>query len=279
MAESRLPRPARPAAESRLRARPSETYRYRANGVGRDAPSRLNTIDLDLLGLRPGDRVLDVGCGTGRHVIEALGRDCYVVGVDCDRAELRRLQVYGFCLAAEGRMRGKGAAVLGDGLRLPFADAAFDRVICTEVLEHVTDDRLLMGELSRLVRPGGTLAVSVPDRAAEVICWRIASLRGRRPGEHVRVYRREALAGLLRSCGFAVYARRYRHSLESLYWFLLVGAENGSVRRLSAAWRRFLDEKTAEGSHLLGRIEGMGNFILPKSFVLYARKAGQGRAP
>jgi SAM-dependent methyltransferase len=258
-----------------------ETYRYREDGGnGHATPPRLNTIDLDLLGLKAGNRLLDVGCGTGRHVIEACRRDCYVVGVDRDEAELRRLQLFGYCLATEGGMRGRGALVVGDAMKLPFADGAFDRVICTEVFEHVPDDGLLMGELARLVRPGGTIAVSVPDTAAEAILWRIASLRKRPPGEHLRIYRRSEVARLLQSNGFAVYARRYRHSLESPYWFLWMGAKEGSLRkRLSAAWRDFLDAKTAEGSHLLDRLEGAGNLILPKSLVVYARKVDEGRAP
>lgn len=253
------------------------TYRYRSPPAdGRYPLQRLNTVDLDLLRLESGDRLLDVGCGTGRHVIEALRRNCYAVGVDCDRTELRRLQFYGYCLAAEGGMRGRGAAVLADGAKLPFPDGAFDRVICTEVLEHVADDRLLVRELARLLRPGGTIAVSVPALRAEAIIWGLASIQKRRPGEHLRVYFQRQLADLLREGGFSVYARRYRHSLESPYWFLWTGSNEGSARWvLSNAWREFVDGRASEGSRLIARLEDAANHLVPKSVVFYARKLGR----
>jgi len=270
--------PARVKALSRHGAW-TPTYRYRSPQTdGRDTLPRLNTVDLDLLGLRLGDRVLDVGCGTGRHVIEALRRDCYAVGVDCDRRELGRLQFYGYCLAAEGGMRGGGAAVLGDGARLPFRDGAFDRVICTEVLEHVPDDHLLVRELARLLRPGGTIAVSVPDLRAEAVVWGLARIQKRRPGEHLRIYRHRQLADLLRENGFSVYARRYRHSLESPYWFLSMGSNERSARRaLSSGWREFVDGRASEGSRFMAWVEEAANHIVPKSAVFYARKPERGR--
>lgn len=79
---------------------------------------------------------------------------------------------------------------------------------------------------------------------------------------------------LLHSHGFDVYARRFRHSLETPYWLLWLGAKDGGVRRrLSAAWKDFLGERAAEGSHVLARVERFGDFVLPKSAVFYARKS------
>jgi SAM-dependent methyltransferase len=250
-------------------------YRYQAlDGSGNGATSRLDTIDFDLLGLRDGDRLLDVGCGTGRHVINACRRRCVVVGVDRDPWELQALKFLGFCLGMEGKLLARAGVAQGDALRLPFADACFDRLICTEVFEHVPDDALLLAELARVLRPGGVIAVSVPDAYSEWLVWRVAGVQRVSPGEHVRIYRRGQMERLLRSHGFEVYARRFRHSLETPYWLLWLGARDGGLRRrLSAAWRDFLGERSAEGSHLLTRIEDGGNRILPKSAVFYARKS------
>jgi SAM-dependent methyltransferase len=264
--DERTPRVARP---------PSYRYLTPAGG-GNGATSRLDTIDFDLLGFRDGDRLLDVGCGTGRHVINACRRRCVVIGLDRDIWELQALKFLGFCLGMEGNLLAQAGVAQGDALHLPFADACFDRLICTEVFEHVPDDGALLSELARVLRPGGAIAVSVPDAYSERLVWRVAAVQRVSPGEHVRIYRRGQMERLLRSHGFEVYARRFRHSLETPYWLLWLGAPDGGVRRrLSAAWRDFLDERSAEGSHLLTRIEGAGNRILPKSAVFYARKSAR----
>ena len=256
-------------------------YRYQSpDGNGSGATSRLVTIDLDLLGLRDGDRLLDVGCGTGRHVINACRRRCVAIGLDRDLWELQALKFLGFCLGTEGKLHARAGVAQADALHLPFADASLDRIICTEVFEHVPDDSLLLAELARVLRPGGTIAVSVPDALSEWLVWRLASAQRVSPGEHVRLYRRGQMERLLRSQDFDVYARRFRHSLETPYWLLWLGAPDGGVRRrLSAAWKDFLDARSAESSHLLTRVEDLGNRILPKSAVFYARKSTREAAP
>jgi ubiquinone/menaquinone biosynthesis C-methylase UbiE len=277
MLESRTEPPVDKQGLRRLAARTPHlprppAYRYQAaDGHGL---SRLDTVDLDLLGLRDGDRLLDVGCGTGRHVINACRRRCVVVGLDRDLWELRALKFLGFCLGMEGKLRARAGVAQGDALHLPFADGSVDRIICTEVFEHVPDDALLLSELARVLRPGGTIGISVPDARSEWLVWRLASVQRVPPGEHVRLYRRGQMERLLRSHGFEVYARRFRHSLETLYWLLWLGAPDGGLRRrLSAAWRDFVGERSAEGSHVLTRVEDAGNRVLPKSAVFYARKS------
>ncbi len=256
-----MPRPPRPSA-----------YRYQQTD-GNGARARMDTVSLDLLGLRDGERLLDVGCGSGRHVLTACLHRCTVIGLDRALWELKATKFLGFCLGTEGKLRASGTVVQGDALHLPFADRSIDRVICTEVFEHVPDDSVLAAELARVVRPGGAIAVSVPDGRSEWLVWRAAAFHNVSPGEHVRLYHRGQMERLLRSHGFEVYARRYLHSLETPYWLLWFGSRRGDARwRLSAAWRDFIHGRSAEGSHLLMRLEGIGNRILPKSAVFYARK-------
>ena len=279
MARNRPVRVPRPRAIGETGPHPS-TYRYRTTeGNGKALRSRFQTVDLDLLGLKRGERILDVGCGSGRHLLDAGRRDCHAVGVELAAADLRTTRVYLYSLACEGGLRARVNLLVASGERLPFADGSFDRVVCTEVLEHVPNDRLLVNEFVRVLRPGGTIAVSVPDTCAEAITWWLLALQRFRLEEHLRIYRRRQVVDLLKAVGLRTYARRYRHSLESLRWLLIWMSveDEGAVKSISDTWEDFLTDRTVEDSRVLRFIDDIGNHVLPKSMVLYARKPNSGR--
>lgn len=280
MARNRPVRVPRPRVIGRHGPQPS-TYRYRTTDRNGETPySRLQTVDLDLLGLERGERILDVGCGSGRHVLAASRRDCHAVGVELGAEDFRTVKVYLYLLAGEGGLRARVNLLVASGERLPFADGSFDRVVCTEVLEHVPNDRLLVDEFVRVLRPGGTIAVSVPDTYAEAITWWLLALQRFRLEEHLRIYRRRQVVDLLKAVGLQIYARRYRHSLESLRWLLIWMSveDGGAVKRISDTWEDFLTDRTVEDSAVLRFIDDIGNHVLPKSMVLYARKPNSGRS-
>src|SRR5947207_12474119 len=101
--------------------------------------------------------------------------------------------------------RGCAGTVQGDATRLPFADGAFDRIIAAEVLEHIPDDRIAMGELVRVLRPGGSIAVTVPRWFPELLNWALSDEYHNVPGGHIRIYRHSTLVDRLRDAGL-----RYR---------------------------------------------------------------------
>jgi SAM-dependent methyltransferase len=188
------------------------------------------TIDFDRLGLRPGARLLDLGSGPGRHAFEAYRRGAHVVCADLLHDDLRRAVATLTALADAGEAPSGATfgAARADALRLPFPDASFDHVIAAEVLEHIPEDRTAMREIARVLRPGGTAAVSVPRWLPERVCWALSNRYHDRPGGHVRIYRAHELRGRLAGAGLRVTGTDHVHALHAPYWWLrcLVGPDD-----------------------------------------------------
>lgn len=233
-------------------------------------------MDYDRLGLRPGDLVLDLGCGTGRHAFEALRRGARVVALDLGREDLAQARDWMAAMAEDGQAPGpaSGLAVQGDALRLPFADGVFDRVVVSEVLEHIPDDRGAIAEIRRVLRPGGTLAATVPRWFPERVCWMLSEEYHTNPGGHVRIYRASELREKLAAAGFRVQAERHAHALHAPYWWLKCAV---GVRRddhpLARLYHRLLVWDITARPALTRLLEGALNPLLGKSVVLYGSDA------
>ena len=237
---------------------------------------RYQAIDPAKLDLRPGGRLLDVGCGTGRHLLELSRHAGTLVGLDFALDDLRAMR-YMFAITAKERpVAATVHIVRGGGERLPFPASSFDQVICTETLEHVPDDRAILCELMRVLRPGGVVAISVPDEYSERLLWRLSSSYRNAPGGHVRIYRRKQIAQLLRESGTEPFAIQFRHFLESVRWVLhTVLDEWGKPGRISRGIRWLLDTPSHRNWRILSWTDELGNHLLPKSIVLYGRKLGR----
>ncbi|MDG4807315.1 demethylmenaquinone methyltransferase [Micromonospora sp. WMMD1120] len=101
------------------------------------------------LGLRPGERVLDIGAGTGVSTQDLARSGAYAVGVDLSLGMLHTGK----------RTRPEVPLLAGDALRLPFADASFDAVTISFALRNVHDTDGALRELARVTRPGGRLVI------------------------------------------------------------------------------------------------------------------------
>jgi ubiquinone/menaquinone biosynthesis C-methylase UbiE len=235
---------------------------------------RFQSIDPALLDIGAGDRVIDLGCGTGRHVLELAKSPGRIIGADLSSHDLRVGRYLLEIMRRDGDVRAEVHWMQSAGERLPFVDGAFDRVICTETLEHVDDDRVLAAELQRVLKPGGILAVSVPDEFSEKVFWKLSKNYRTHAGGHVRIYRRPEIVRLLRGAGLEPYAVRYRHSLETLYWLSHVAfwSEWGQQGPITRVFRRALDSTRARQSSIISALDDIGNRILPKSIVVYSRK-------
>jgi SAM-dependent methyltransferase len=199
----------------------------------------LNFLDLD-----DGDRVLDCGCGPGFHLrlMHALRR-LDLVGLDSDPRQI------------EKAMQGRAPATLvhGDCASLPFQDRSFDKVLLTEVLEHVPNDLTALTEIFRVLRPGGLLAISVPHARYPFLWDPINAVwtalggapvrRGPLVGiwtNHLRLYQPSELKAVAQEAGFVVESmKEVTHHCPPLAHFLLYGVGKPLVeRRLVPAPRR-----------------------------------------
>jgi dolichol-phosphate mannosyltransferase len=149
-------------------------------------------------------RVLDVGCGSSRIIGSGP-----MVALDIVLAKLRYARRYG------------NPVVHGSIFELPFKDAAFDCVICSEVVEHVPADERVFSELERVLEPGGRLILGTPDydrwrwRALEWLYGRLAP--GGYADEHITHYGRTNLAAYLTARGMTVDAVEYVGGSEMVF--------------------------------------------------------------
>ncbi len=242
------------------------------------------TIRFEELGLRPGDRVLDVGTGFGRHVYECARRDAHVVALDYADDEVVQTRatlgamIEGGEIAAD-RLIG---VLRGDARRLPFPDDSFDVVITSEVLEHIQDDVAAIAEMVRVLKPGGRFAATVPAWLPEVVNRKLSDEyhAPKSPGGHVRIYSRTELRAKLRSAGLDVDGYHRAHALHAPYWWLkcAVGPTDDDHPAV-VTYRRFLEWEIVEqpaGTRVAERILSP---VLGKSAVHYATKPRNGVAP
>jgi len=233
------------------------------------------TADFERLGLARGERLLDLGCGFGRHAFGAAGLGAAVVALDAAPGEIRTVQGTFAAMLDAGELDDstRAGVVRGDALGLPFADGAFDRVVASEVLEHIGDDAHAMRELARVLRPGGTMAVTVPRLGPEIVNWLLSDAYHDVPGGHLRIYRRSALLARLADCGLERCGRHHVHGLHSPYWWLrcLVGPAN-DAHPLVAAYHRLLVWDIVKRPLVTRVAERLLAPLLGKSLVVYVRK-------
>lgn len=240
------------------------------------------TIDITRLQLKPGDRVLDLGCGTGRHVrgtrrLNSVAGVALDLGLDEVRSTFETL-VQMDCTDPRdgGSVDGAGPwlVVQGDTFRLPFADRSFDCVIASEVLEHLPDDTAAVVEMGRVLRPQGLLAVSVPRFGPEAVCWALSRDYHSNDGGHLRIYRARTLRRLLTDNGYQILARHHAHALHTPFWWLrcLIGVRKEGF--LPVQWyHRLLVWDMVRGHWSMRFLDRALNPVIGKSLVLYARKA------
>jgi glycosyltransferase involved in cell wall biosynthesis/SAM-dependent methyltransferase len=243
------------SSRSSLTARDRATLDRTLHNEADMAYRRRVRILMEYLELRDGDRVLDCGCGFGAHLL-LMGR-------------LRRLTLVGLDAAPErlllARRTGVPAALTSaDVGRLPFPNESFDRVLLSEVLEHLPDAPRALAEIHRVLRPGGILALSVPH-ARYPFLWdpvnRVWTALGGRPlrrgpiagiwSGHETLYLPEELAASVEGAGFAAeVVEEATHYAFPFSHLLVYGVGKALFERqlLPAPMLRAADRLAADGA-------------------------------
>ena len=230
------------------------------------------TVDFGKFPIEPGQRVLDLGCGFGRHAFEAYRRGANVVAVDRSPEEVEQVTAMFRAMAAAGEAPAglTARAVRADLLALPFPDASFDVVMASEVLEHIPADEMAMAEIARVVRPGGRVAVTVPRYWPERVCWALSREYHDVAGGHVRIYRGDVLAERLHRAGLVPRGTHHAHALHAPYWWLNCALGRESLP--SRAYHQLLVWDIMKRPWLTRLAEQTLNPVLGKSLVMYADK-------
>jgi SAM-dependent methyltransferase len=238
------------------------------------------TVDFERFPVGPGDRVLDMGCGGGRHAFALYRRGADVVALDMDAAELKDVPGMFAAMREEGEVpEGASAtAVRGNAYALPFADASFDRIVAAEVLEHLPEDEQAMAELARVLKPGGSIAVTVPRFGPEKVCWALSDAYHEVEGGHVRIYKGEVLRERLAAAGLEPVEGHHAHALHAPYWWLkcAVGVDDAD-NPLVRAYHRLLVWDMMKAPRLTRTAERLLNPLIGKSLVVYLRKPERAR--
>lgn len=185
---------------------------------------------IEKLDLRPGEKILDAGCGDGfyLHLLSNLGK-FELVGLDSEPRALK---------SATKNLKGRRVKLIeGNILKMPFKNNSFDKIVCSEVLEHLQDDLTSLKELKRVLRPGGVLMITVPNHNYpflwDPINWVLEKVfkthikSGFWAGiwnQHLRLYYPEEIRKLIKKAGFKVgkleclthYCLPFNHQLLNL---------------------------------------------------------------
>ncbi len=235
------------------------------------------TIRFDRLGVQPGDLVLDAGAGFGRHAFELARRGANVVALDYAAEEVVATRgVFGAMVeAGEINMQRYVGVLQGDATRLSFSDNSFDRVITSEVLEHIQSDTDAIDEFVRVLKPGGTFAATVPTWFPEKVNWMLSDQyhAPKSVGGHVRIYSATELKAKLRTAGLRIIGSHHAHALHSPYWWLkcAVGLRRTDSRTVNA-YQKLLEWEITSQPGAMKVLERSLAPVMGKSYIVYGAK-------
>lgn len=237
----------------------------------------MQTIRLGLLGLSDQHSALDLGCGRGRHMHQMYFHSrCRAVGIDLGLEDVlltrRGFEENPDLEPRTGAPRSFQLGV-GDATQLPFSSESFDRLICSEVLEHIPDFEAAVDEIWRVTKAGGRIGISVPRQWPEKICWWLSDDYHNEPGGHIRIFNAIELRRHFEKRGFKFTHKHYAHGLHSPYWWLkcFIGVKN-EAHWAVRLYHRILVAEILRNPLPLRLLSWFADPLMGKSVVLYFDK-------
>lgn len=223
----------------------------------------------------PGSTVLDLGCGEGRHIQNLFYQGMInACGLDLDFESARKsVEGFRYLHLDQDADKGNWLILTGDCLFLPFKDSSFQVIICSEVLEHLSDYHSALLEMKRILKPGGQLVLSVPHFWPERICWALSREYQLDPGGHLRIFKHRALQLEVKRLGFRPVHKHKAHALHSPYWWLkcLKWSRRDSWLPIRL-YHKFLVWDMLKSPRTTRLLDKVLNPLMGKSVVLYFKK-------
>lgn len=233
----------------------------------------MQTINIDYINPKKGSKLLDLGCGEGRHCFGAyMHSDLDVFGFDMSKDDVQKA-LNNFDEFNENSSSKSCSFGVTDARKLPFEDNSFDYVICSEVLEHIIEFEDVILEINRILKPGGTFAASVPKFFPEWVCWKLSKAYQEMPGGHVRIFKYKEFKKSILDRGFIFKRRHWNHALHSPYWWLqCLFWDSKDNSYIIKKYHDFLVWDMMKKPFLTKMLEFILQPIIAKSVVAYFKK-------
>ena len=218
-------------------------------------------------------RILDLGCGLGRHThslqflsdLNQIRDRIDVIGVDLDINDLSSAKNRGLSFQANASW------VCADLYQLPFDAKEFDIVICSEVIEHVSNWKDLIAVCRSLLRPHGLFALSFPTAWPERLCWQLDNQYFQTPGGHIRIMDEHLVKEACRLQKLTLIEKYRKHALHAPYWWLRCLFGQNEKNLLVRSYKQFLEWELLTNPAWVKSIEERLDPALGKSTCLVFR--------
>ncbi len=216
----------------------------------------------------PSDLVLDIGCGDGGMSGYCCSLGARVIAIDLDQTKIATAKH-----RLHAQVGSRFSIVMGSVDALPVESEAADKIICTEVLEHVDDPAKVLREMARVGKRGAHYILSVPDAASEHVLKRLAPPSAYEKPNHIRIIERNDFERMVSDAGLTIEA----HAYYSFYWAVW----NAIVWKCNIDFHKgrhpALDHWAKAWSAVLELPEGKAvqdalNMAMPKNQIILARK-------